>query len=155
MHILRILKSDWLLHVITLLHTTFYTYLIFSFYRLPFQILHFLPKNHTVLLLLTDRHLKKMLKNKQTNKQTNLIIFFSQNYRLNNFFYSSWKQFLVLKTAKFEFKVTVHYGLHGFYCNYIVCFDTKTYLCFAFHTCLCHVICKHLSLTLKIHSLLI
>ena len=34
-------------------------------------------------------------------------------------------------------------------------FQNKTYLCLAFLTRLCHVICKHLSLTLKMYSLLI
>ena len=34
-----------------------------------------------------------------------------QNYRLKSFFYNNWKQFQVFKKAKFEFKVTVHYGL--------------------------------------------
>ena len=32
-----------------------------------------------------------------------------ENYKLKWFFYSNWKQFQVLKTTKFEFKVTVHY----------------------------------------------
>ena len=39
------------------------------------------------------------------------FFFFPQNYRLNSFFYSSWKQFQVIEIAKFEFSVTLHCGL--------------------------------------------
>ena len=50
--------------------------------------------------------------NKQTTKQTKNVGFYLRNYRLKYiFFYSNWKQFQVFKMAKFEFKVTVHYGL--------------------------------------------
>ena len=57
--------------------------------------------------------LKNMLKNKKpkqkkqkTKKSKNLSpFFFSQNYRLEKFFYSNWKQFPVFKIAKFEIAV--------------------------------------------------
>ena len=39
------------------------------------------------------------------------MAFSSQNYRLKEFFYCNLKQFQIFKIAKFEFKVTVHYGL--------------------------------------------
>ena len=39
------------------------------------------------------------------------FFFFSPNYRLNSFFYTSWKQLQVIEIAKFEFSVTVHCGL--------------------------------------------
>ena len=34
-------------------------------------------------------------------------------YWLKLFFYSNWNQFQVFKIAKFEIKVTVHYGHMG------------------------------------------
>ena len=37
--------------------------------------------------------------------------FFHKTIGSYHFFYSNWKQFQFFKIAKFEFKVTVHYGL--------------------------------------------
>ena len=39
------------------------------------------------------------------------ISYLSQNYRLNQFFHSNYKQVQIFKIAKFEFKVTLNYGL--------------------------------------------
>ena len=44
-------------------------------------------------------------------KRAKPVGFSSQNYRLKLLFYSNWKYFQVFKIAKFEFGVTVHYGL--------------------------------------------
>ena len=88
-------------HCDCLLHITF---LIKDFQLktdFPSQFSVFLLLNH--LALLKDRFLKKMLL--QWAKTCRLFL---QNYRL---FYSNWKQFQFFKIEKFEFKVTVHYGL--------------------------------------------
>ena len=70
-------------------------------WRFPFRVLRL-----NYLALLKDRFLKKnVIKRAKTHR------LFSQNCRLKLFFYSNWKQFQVFKITKFEFKVTVHYGL--------------------------------------------
>ena len=46
------------------------------------------------LLFLKDRFLKKLFL-----KRAKPVAFYSQNYRLNSFFYSNWKQFQVFKRA--------------------------------------------------------
>ena len=43
-------------------------------------------------------------------EQKPVAIFF-HNYRLKKFFYSNWKQLQNFKIGKFEFQLTVHYGL--------------------------------------------
>ena len=54
-------------------------------------------------MLLKDRFLKKMLLKRAKLVASFFFFFF--------FFYCNWKQFQVFKIAKFEFKVSVHYGL--------------------------------------------
>ena len=80
----------------------------------------FLPYNY--LALLKDRFLKKIL-----SKRTRTRCFSPQNYGLKWFVYSNWKQFQTLyKTAKFEFKVTVHYDL---WVKYMQLWLLKTKIC--------------------------
>ena len=48
---------------------------------------------------------------KKSKNPSAFFFFPPQNYRLNSFFYSGWKQFQVVEIAKFGFSVTVHCGL--------------------------------------------
>ena len=92
-------------HILFLLHR-------FSVkYRFPFPILRFFTVNMVkspALGQLKDRFLKKILskiaKTMKTRRFFRKVIIGS-----NNSF--TWKHFQVFKIAKFEFKVTVHYGL--------------------------------------------
>ena len=60
-----------------------------------------------MIALLKDRFLKKMLL-----KRAKIRRFFRKTIGSNIFFfYSNWKQFQVFKLEKFEFKITVRYGL--------------------------------------------
>ena len=77
----------------------------FSFPILPF---FFYCKNH--LPLLKDWFLKKMFVKRARNHQ---LIFVKK--LLAQIILSNWKQFQVFKIVKFEFKVTVHYGLWAKY----------------------------------------
>ena len=54
---------------------------------------------------------KKKKKKKGFKKSKNLLPIFPQKYGLISFTLLNCKQFRVLKISKFEFKVTVHYGL--------------------------------------------
>ena len=77
----------------------------FSYLNFPSKFRVFTVKSPSV----TKRSVvmkKVLLKRAKTRR-----FFFPQNYRLNSFFYSSWKQFQVVEIAKFEFSVTVHCGL--------------------------------------------
>ena len=47
---------------------------------------------------------------KKRGKRLSFFFFVKVYFQMIFFFYSNWKQFQVCKIAKFEFKVTVHYG---------------------------------------------
>ena len=67
----------------------------------PSQFCVYRKITYSVTQTLKDRFLKKMLLNRANPHKTIGSIFF----------YSNWKQLQVFKTAKFEFKVTIDYGL--------------------------------------------
>ena len=66
----------------------------------PFQFCVFSVKSATYRSVSQENAFKNSKKSKK-----------HYDYRLKWFFYSNWKQFREFEIPKFEFKVTVHYGL--------------------------------------------
>ena len=109
---------DYLLHI------------TFRFYSINFQLDKDFPSRCCIFYRkITKRYSKIGISRKWFLKRAKTCRFFCcKNYRLKLFFYTNWKQFQILKIAKFEFGVTVHHGLWEKMPQVVICKDRNMWI---------------------------
>ena len=101
-----------LLHICDTNNFDYLPYTIFCFCLNDFQLNTDFSSQFCIFYCkTTSLYSKNGFSRKCIQKEQKLIAFFSQGYRLKQFFYSNWKQFQVFKIVRCEFNVTVHYDL--------------------------------------------